>query len=82
MAERAEVTSRPLVWDGSRLALGTASVESVRWSAAGRSLHAGPEAGDVVSMHWDWVCERLTAPEAEALSEATGHALELTNALL
>lgn len=82
LGERVEVSSQPLTWDGTQLALGTAVVESVRWSADGRSLHAGPAVGDVVSMHWDWVCERLTAGEVEALSDATAHALDLTNDLL
>lgn len=81
-AERAEVSSRPLVWDGSRLTLGAAQLESVRWSADGRSLHAGPAIGDVVSMHWDWVCERLTPVQATAVIDATAHALQLTNEML
>jgi len=80
--ERLEVESRPLAWDGVELALGAPRSESVRWSSAGLSLHAAPSVGDVVSMHWDWVCERLSPARVDALAAATGHALDLTNALL
>jgi len=80
--ERADVESRALTWDGARLGLGPPTVESVRWSSAGLSLHAGPAVGDAVSMHWDWVCERLTRAQVDALTDATARTLDLTNALL
>ncbi len=82
VGERVEVDSRPLTWDGIRLGLGPSRVESVRWSTQGRSLDVAPGAGDVVSMHWDWICERLTATQAEALEQATGQVLSMANALL
>jgi hypothetical protein len=77
--ERVEVASRPLAWDGSWLRLGELRTESVRWSSGGMSLVSAPVAGDLVSMHWDWVCERLTADRADALADATAHALEMAN---
>lgn len=80
--ERVEIESRPLRWDGARLSLGNPRVESVRWSAEGLSLHEQPSAGDVVSMHWDWVCERLDEAQVAALGAATEESLALTNSLL
>lgn len=80
--ERVEIESRPLRWDNARLRLGDPGVESVRWSAEGLSLHEQPSTGDVVSMHWDWVCERLDQTQATALAAATEESLELTNSLL
>ncbi len=82
LGERVQVHSRPLTWDGSRLGLGPGQVESVRWSTQGRSLDAAPAPGEVVSMHWNWICERLTATQADALEQATGHVLALANAML
>ncbi|WP_211268784.1 DUF6390 family protein [Actinoplanes subtropicus] len=70
--ETARVTSRPLVWDGSALAPGPPREESVAWSAGGRSLLAGLSPGDLVALHWDWVCDVITAAQAgriEALEE-------------
>ena len=80
--ERAEVESRPLTWDGSRLGLGDPRTESVRWSADGMSLVPTPAPGDMVSMHWDWVCERLTQDHVDALADSTSHALDMANAAL
>ncbi|MFE3738189.1 DUF6390 family protein [Streptomyces sp. NPDC059134] len=60
----ATVESRPLRWTGTHLAPGAPVQESVRWSAGGRSLLPGLAPGDVVALHWDWVCDILTAPQA------------------
>lgn len=81
-AERADVLSQPLTWDGSRLGIGEPQLESVRWSCAGLSLGGDPAVGDLVSMHWDWVCERITPAQAEALTDTTAHALDLTNSMI
>jgi hypothetical protein len=68
----ATVTCRPLVWDGSVLAPGPARDEEVAWSAGGLSLLPGLSPGDRVALHWDWVCDVITAEQAatiEALEE-------------
>jgi hypothetical protein len=70
--ETARVSSRPLVWDGSTPAPGPLREERVAWSAGGRSLLAGLSPGDLVALHWDWVCDVLTEKQAgriEALEE-------------
>ena len=36
----------------------------------------------MVSMHWDWVCERLTQDHVDALADSTSHALDMANAAL
>jgi len=65
--ERAIVRSPPLVLVDGRLTLGAEREESVRWSAGGSSLVRGLGEGDVVSMHWDWVCDVLDAGQLAAL---------------
>ncbi|WP_329391022.1 DUF6390 family protein [Streptomyces sp. NBC_01716] len=62
--ETATVESRPLTWTGTALTPGPPRDESVRWSTGGRSLIAGPAPGDLVALHWDWVCDVLTATQA------------------
>lgn len=47
------VRRTPLRWTGSRLTRGEPVVELV-------SSPIGIEPGDVVAMHWDWICERLS----------------------
>ncbi|MGA8211074.1 MAG: DUF6390 family protein, partial [Nocardioidaceae bacterium] len=62
--ETATVTSRPLTWDGRHLVEGPALVEQARWSQDGGSLIDVPVVGDTVALHWDWVCEVLSADRA------------------
>jgi len=69
--EQASVRSRLLRWDGVALTPGPECDEIVSWSAGGRSLLAPPSPGDRVALHWDWLCDILTAEQAERL-----HALE------
>jgi hypothetical protein len=80
--ERLTVESRRLECHGTRLFPGDPRPESVRWSAAGMSLHSEPRVGDVVSMHWDWVCERLPPDKAAALAATAARSLQVANALL
>ena len=54
------MASRGLVFDGSRLALGPERAEEVRRSLDGVGFAVDLQVGDTVSLHWDWVCDRLT----------------------
>ncbi len=65
--ERAQVRSRPLLWDGRRLELGPARDEDVRWSEAGQGLLDSVSVGDIVALHWDWVCDVLDERAQEAV---------------
>ena len=74
------VRSRPLVFDGSRLDLGPARTEEVRRSVEGVGLAHDLVAGDTVSLHWDWVCDRLTPGELRWLRACTRRNLDAVNA--
>ncbi|WNI18882.1 DUF6390 family protein [Actinacidiphila sp. ITFR-21] len=63
----ATVESRPLAWDGGAPAPGPARRETVRWSAGGLALIDAPAPGDRVALHWDWVCDVVTAEQAARL---------------
>ncbi|MEV7084419.1 DUF6390 family protein [Streptomyces sp. NPDC093085] len=62
--ESATVECRPLRWTGTHLIPGPPHREPVRWSTGGRSLLPGLAPGDVVALHWDWVCDILTPAQA------------------
>jgi Family of unknown function (DUF6390) len=66
--ESAVVRSSPLAWDGASLSIGSPREELVRWSQRGQSLIDRPSPGDTVSLHWDWLCDRLTAEQASAIA--------------
>jgi hypothetical protein len=63
--ESVRVGTRVLRWDGTHLTPGPEVVEQARWSTDGLSLMDPPEVGDVVALHWDWVCEVLGDDRAE-----------------
>jgi hypothetical protein len=73
--ERVVVTSRPLVWDGAALGEGGPVVEQARWSVDGSSLIDVPAEGEAVALHWDWVCEVVTADQAARIRDCEQRAL-------
>jgi hypothetical protein len=80
--ERVLVRTRRLTWDGGRLGLAAAAVESVRLSAGGRSFVPDAAPGDWLALHWDSVCERLGPDELTYLRRETSRQLRVTNARL
>ncbi|MFD9681502.1 DUF6390 family protein [Rhodococcus sp. NPDC059969] len=80
--EHALVISSPLEFDGEKLAHGTPVAQRVRWSVDGRSLAATPVPGAVVTMHWDWLCDSITAEQSLALDAAEDSALQIANQML
>lgn len=77
--ERATVVSDPLIWDRGELTLGPSREESVRWASAGSSLVGRLCVGDVVALHWDWVCDVLDSGQVSTLSQVTRSQLILVN---
>jgi len=77
--EHADVLARPLLWDGRSLALGDPELRTVRFADDGLSFVDRPEAGDLVSLHWDFVCDTLTPGSYGALEGATRRALLAVN---
>ena len=69
----------PLELAAGKLRLAAPRVERLRgWvDGAGFVEDAGP--GDVVSVHWDWACERLDAPRLEQLRRSTEAELAIAN---
>jgi hypothetical protein len=65
---RVLVRRTPLVWSGSRLVHGDPVVEAVDSPFA-------VQPGDVVAVHWDWICERLDARQLAWLRRVTDRQL-------
>ena len=81
-ASVAEVAVQPLAWDGRSLHLGPARVESAIHAIAHGSLTRAVRAGDVVALHWDWICDVLTERQTRALRTCTTRILRMTNEAL
>jgi hypothetical protein len=75
----ADVSSRPLEWDGHRLRLGTERVERVTTALAGAALTRPLAVGDWCSLHWDWVCDRLDDAQVRQLRARTLQSLAAAN---
>jgi len=73
------VESAPLTWDGHRLDLGAPATETVVRSLDGASMTEPLEVGDWVSLHWEWVCDRLTARQLGYLQAYTQRHLGIVN---
>ena len=78
----AEVASQPLVWDGVGLRLGPATVEEATLASAQGSLAHAVRPGDVVGLHWDWICEVLQPRQLSTLRGLTTTILRMTNEAL
>lgn len=73
------VSAVPLEMLDGRLRLGPPRVERIRGWVDGAGFVDDVAPGDVVSIHWDWACERLDARRLLALREVTAAELELAN---
>ena len=73
------VESRPLTWDGDALQLGPAGTETVVQSVDGVGMVGSVAPGDWVSMHWEWICDRLTEPQVARLRRYTERHLAIVN---
>ena len=79
LAGRALVRSRPLGWVDRSLRLGEAVLEEAILGADGAGLVPEIAVGDLVALHWDWVCERLTPTAARVLEAETARHLAIAN---
>ena len=77
----ARVRSRPLEWNGRRLALGAPREELAVLHLGGLGLTGPPPIGEWCALHWDWVCDRLDRRQLVALRRYTLRQLDVVNAL-
>ncbi len=75
------VRSQRLSFDGSRLLLGDEQVEQVRRGLDGLVYPVDLAPGDVVSLHWDWLCDRLSPAAYRWLRYCTVRNLDAVNSL-
>jgi hypothetical protein len=79
LGDQVVVESRPLTWDGRTLALGPAGTETVVQSVDGIGMVGALQPGDWVSLHWEWVCDRLTERQVRMLRRYTEWHLAIVN---
>ena len=77
--EHVVVESRPLTWDGHRLELAAPIKETAQRGVDGTGFLDDLEPGEWVSLHWSWVCDRLTDRQLRDLRRYTARQLTITN---
>lgn len=75
------VRSRPVGLEGRDLVLLGERSERVRCIAEGAGFVADLAAGDLVSLHWDWVCDRISPDELTLLEYFTERSLHAVNTI-
>jgi hypothetical protein len=76
---RVVVRCRRLRFDGSRLVLGAEELEEAQMAVDGVGLVEDLVPGDLVSLHWNWVCDRLSDDECARLRHYTARNLAAVN---
>jgi len=73
------VRAVPLELVGGKLRLGAPRIDRVRGWLDGAGFVDDVQPGDVISIHWDWACERLDARRLDTLQSSTVREIELAN---
>ncbi len=76
------VAREPLILRDGKLTLGAAATTRVLRQLGGRGFAEDARPGDVVSIHWNWACERLVSARLAWLQANTRRALALANETL
>lgn len=77
--DQVTVLSRPLTYDGADIGLGERRLETARGSIDGRGFLDALRPGEWVSLHWGWVCDRLSRRQLHLLQRSTMRQFEITN---
>ncbi len=80
-ADTVVVVNRTLEFRADRLVLGAARSERARRAVDGVGILDDLGIGEIVSLHWDWVCERLSPRRLARLRRATARNLAAVNSL-
>jgi hypothetical protein len=73
------VSAVPLELVDGKLHLAPARIERIRGWLDGAGFVDDAQAGDVISIHWDWACERLDGRRLAALRTWTEREIEIAN---
>jgi hypothetical protein len=79
--DQVQAEYEPLTWDGRKLLLGPPEVEPARRTIDGIGLPPSLAPGDWITLHWDWVCDKVTDDQRTTLQRHTNRHLALVNAI-
>ena len=77
--DQVSVEYRPLTWDGRQLGYGPPEVELAVRAVDGVGLTSVPAVGDLVALHWEWICDKITERQARLLKAYTDRHMAIAN---
>lgn len=77
--DHAVVDSSPLGFVSGRIVDQPSVPETVRLARDGKALTSTPHVGDIVTLHWDWVCDVVTDQEANHLAAINNRHIAIAN---
>jgi len=77
--DEAVVKSSRLEWDGRSLVFGEPTLETAACAVGSTGFVDDLAPGDVVSLHWHWICDKLTPPQLRQLQFYTARHLRIAN---
>ncbi|MFA6593955.1 MAG: DUF6390 family protein [Candidatus Buchananbacteria bacterium] len=79
LLKKIKVECRPLQYLNNQLILGEPQEKEV-WFEYGNKSFTGPlQAGDLITLHWNWACDRISEEQKNNLEKWTRHNLKLAN---
>lgn len=79
---QATVQVRPLVLENGRLEFGTPQERVAYRRMNGKGYLEDLRPGELVTLHWHWICDRITPQQARTLAQNTRYHLGLANRTL
>lgn len=74
-----KVKSRPIVYESGKLKLAEYKVVNVNFAIGDSIFNPIPKIGDLVSFHWGWLCQKISASQAKNLERYTKESLFWAN---
>jgi len=77
-----KVKTDELVYEDEKLRLKKGVIKEVRWRIGDRSFVDKLKKGDLITMHWEWVCEKIDKKQMRNLEKYTKWHLKLANSTI
>ena len=76
------IQAQPLILENGKLALGLPTTRRALRQVDDKSFTQDAQAGDWISVHWNWACDILSSEQAQRLERYTRHHIRLANQTL
>ncbi len=80
--DQISVLYQPVILHEGKLALGAETSRPARRTAEGLGYLGDLQQGDAVSLHWGWICDRLSPQAVAELSAETAHHIKIANRMI